>query len=246
MRREILVTLLAVTSLLVARHAYLGQFEWLSGASDEEINLVIEETSSIAGFRALEEFSPDEAEWVYEEIRQDLRRQRGGMVSNTTARRLMVEVRRRHSSLLVSAPDDFNKEVIEYQNRWLRAVKHDAKMCERVLALGDAGVLVAWLDEFADEEVRDNSAVFEAMLAATQNPIAREAPTIDEWTQFYNELLDQGFSAADLLLLDPENVLEQLPEACAAMERYLVAVNKAQTPLAEKIRAEIAKSLMAL
>lgn len=242
--RQIVATLVAIVLIVVGRHAYLGQFEWISGASEDEILEVIEMTSSVAGFKALEQFSLDEANWIRDEIRQDLRRQRKGVTSSITARNLMVEVRRRHGSLLLTAPDDLNKQVIFYQSRWLAAVENDAEMCDRILSLGDAGVLHARLDEFADKELRDNSIIFDAMRASTQNRTEREMPTNDEWLRLYQHLLESGFSAADFALLEPENI--RLPESCAAMRRYMNAVVGAEIPNAEKMRAAIAKSLMEL
>lgn len=244
LKRQLAVVAACLVLIVVGRQVWYGQIEWLSGATEDDILAVIAETSSVAGFQALERFSQVEADRVRDIIRRDLRHQRAGVTSSIAARSLVADVRRLHAGLLRKAPDDHNRRVLVYLGRWFDAVRGDAEMCERVLAYGDIGVPLHRLDDVAGGDLRDASVVFDAMRAATRAPVDRAEPVDDEAAAFLAGLADGGFPAADLAALGAQTF--NAPEICAVMHRYLNAVAEAEGPLAEKIRAAIASGMIAI
>lgn len=241
--KQLVLGVVFAVVFLLGRHAYYGQFEWLSGPDDAEIRAEIAKTSSVAGYEALIAHFPQDAAYLTDEIKRHIKLERRGVVSNISARKLMGEIRKRGAAHLMSAPDDLNRDVILYHARWLAAVSQDAELCERVMALGPMGVLHARLDEFADVSLRDNAMLFKAMHAGGNLANPREAPKIEEWPALYQALLHEGLAAEDLALLEQSSTY---PRVCGAMGRYLERVAETEFDGADRFRAFIASSLAQL
>lgn len=212
-----------------------------SNMSDAEVEEVMLESPAAQVYLSIKKYFPGEAAEWRDLMRDLIQSQKDGTYTSANAIHAGGEIRRRHAPSLLSAPDPLLSELITYQLGSYQIFQNTPDACNRYLMEGAAALSKSERKKLTPV-LSDADIVFKAMRAGESTPITRSASTDADWEQFFIAFGEQGFSNHLMdLVIEPD---VKNPEMCEAIISFFYVVATSDFDGADRIRAEIAKSLM--
>lgn len=209
--------------------------------SDAEIERLLLSSPAGATYRAVQTYFPAEAAYWREQTAEVLRGDGTDFEKSTAAIEIGAAIRRRHAPALAKAPDDMLVRVLEHQIGMIAEFRESPDACNSMLMNGPAALTREERNSLVSH-LQTADVLYEAMHAGETAPVERTDPNEDDWNALLAALGNAGLTDDEVALVAEPNPNDE--RLCKAMLGFLETVQSATFPGADRLRAEMAVSML--
>ena len=227
---------LALQGVRTVSIAYFDPLE-----SDDEIDRLLLSSPGGATYEAVKTYYPTEAVFWRERAAELLKGEGSDHEKASAAIEVGAEIRRRRAPALAQAPDDLLVEVLGQQVGMIAQFRDTPDACNSMLINGPAALTHDERKQLIPH-IAKARVVYQAMHAGETAPVDRSGSTKEDWTLLFSALANSGLSEDEIALVaDPSPNDGRL---CNAMLSFLETLSSADFPGADRLRAEMAVSML--
>ncbi len=236
----IFVILFAVP--IITRIGTTAYASLIGGASEGEINEVLQSSEVAPMFAAFEEYYPAEAEAFRKKFRDELRSGASRSEMRDSLAAFIGSFHADHADYLKTAPDATLGKVLLAQIEVFKTFEDEPMTCNKVLMLGSSALKPEQLRKLGRVNADMQVALFEASYQGEFNPVQRPPANRENYSQLVSSMIQNGASEIHIQAVIKPDINN--PDLCSAFIGYFQAIHDADFPGSSSIRSDIVASLV--
>jgi hypothetical protein len=209
--------------------------------SDTEIDQLLMTSPAGPTYKAVRTYFPTEAAYWRERTAEVLKGDANDFEKSNAAIEIGAAIRRRNAPSLANAPDAMLVKVLNHQIGLIAEFRDAPETCNTMLMQGPAALSKQERNALISH-IQSADVLYEAMHAGQTAPVDRTAATTEDWQALMSAMSEAGLTEEEIALIaepDPNDA-----RLCQAMLGFLDTIRSASFPGADRLRAEMAVSML--
>lgn len=209
--------------------------------SNTEIDQLLLSSPAGPTYKAVQTYFPTEAAYWRDRTAEVLKGEGSDFEKSNAAIEIGATIRRRNAPSLAKAPDAMLIKVLNHQIGLIAEFRDTPETCNTMLMQGPAALSVQDRNALISH-IQSADVLYEAMHAGQTAPVDRIGATDADWQALMSAMNEAGLTEEEIALIaDPDPSDDRL---CRAMLQFLDTIKSASFPGADRLRAEMAVTML--